>query len=63
MTHFLVNDHLGTLMQQPRGSMDKPWRDQVRTDLHVIEADLLDTTKITRHDSAKLARALLEVGS
>jgi uncharacterized cofD-like protein len=63
MTHFLVNDHLGALMQQPRGSMDKPWRDQVRTDLHVIEADLLDTTKTTRHDSAKLAGALLEVGS
>ncbi len=63
VTHFLVNDHLGALMQQPQGSMDKPWRDQLRTGLRVIEADLLDTTKITRHDSAKLARALLEVGS
>ena len=63
MTHFLVNDHLGALMQQEQGRMDKPWRDQLRTGLNVVEADLLDTTKITRHDSAKLARVLLEVGT
>ena len=61
VTHFLVNDHLGALMQRPQGSMDKPWRDQLRTGLRVVETDLLDTTKITRHDSTKLAAALLNI--
>jgi uncharacterized cofD-like protein len=61
MTHFLVNDHLGAIKQQPQGRMDKSWRDEIRADLRVIEADVMDSLKSTQHDPAKLARVLLEV--
>ena len=62
VTHFLVNDHLGALAGRPLANTEKPWRDQLRKGLRVIEADLVDTTNVTHHDPAKLMRVLLHLG-